>query len=76
MGGADLRSMNAAQFNAALAGLINSALVQGIPRGAIDHAQIIGVLELHKAEVIRQLQDSARHRQIVRANIVPPRNGE
>lgn len=62
--------MNAAQFNQNLSGLINTAMA-GVASGQIDPSQIIGTLELHKADVMRFLQDRARQQQIVPARVVP-----
>lgn len=57
------------EFGPALAGLVNSAIQQGL-----DVYHIVGSLELCKLELVRNLQDAAKEQQsrIVKVNRLPP----
>ncbi len=52
--------MNANQFNIELGQLTNRAMNEGVMKGTLDATQLVGLIEMQKAEVIRHLQDMAR----------------
>ncbi len=62
--------MTAAEFNAAIGAVINTVFVEGVRAGKCDPAQIIGILEIQKQDVIRWLHESAKPK-IVSANVLP-----
>lgn len=66
--------MNLPQFDAALTGVVNSALQNGVAQGKMDVHHVISSLELCKLSLVRQLQDIAKEQegQIIKINRLPP----
>ena len=52
--------MNASQFNAELAGLMQRGIKDGVAQNKMGVDNMVGILEIHKGELLRQNQDLAR----------------
>lgn len=66
--------MNLPQFDAALSGLVNTALQNGVAQGKMDVHHVISSLELVKLALVRNLQDATKEQQgqIIKVNRLPP----
>lgn len=68
--------MNLSQFDAALSGLVNSALQTGVSQGKMDIHHVISSLELTKLALVRKLQDINQQTEghIVKIHRLPTRD--
>jgi hypothetical protein len=55
--------MNTAEFNTELAKLFARAIQDGLARGKMTPIDIVGTIELQKADLVRNLQDAVRANQ-------------
>ncbi len=66
---AEIKKMNPQDFPAALAGLINSALTQGV-----NPMFVIGILDTLKGDVQHQLRENSK-KVVQPVRMMPPPNG-
>jgi hypothetical protein len=72
--------VTASEFNGALKVLVNGAIVHGLNTGQMDLSQMIGIIELSKADIIRNVQDqalkAATEPHIIPFRRIPPDGGK
>lgn len=56
--------MNALQFNEKLGHLIQEVMNTGVGAKLISVPEVVGVIEMHKAELLRWSQDQARQKAV------------
>ena len=67
--------MNATEFNHEICKVIQRGMTEGILEKKLDVPSMIGILEMHKGELLRwsqELSRAATQQQIIKATVLPP----